>query len=100
MGVPPLVPVRINLRNRNFFGPVTQSKCLVMNVVFQLVIVKPFLPYVNAFVQEDLQPVSPEPISNVGASDVGAQSPNERIESTEDCAQKRILDSSSSWQKP
>ncbi len=76
--------VRVNLRNWNFFRPVAQGKRFVMYVVFQLVIAEPFLPYVDALVQEDLQFVSSEPISNISASNIGAQSPNEWIESTED----------------
>jgi hypothetical protein len=70
-----------------------------MNVVFQLVIVKPLLPYVDVRVQKNLQSVSPESISDISASNVGAQSPNERIESTEDSAKKRVFHSSSSGQK-
>jgi hypothetical protein len=71
-----------------------------MNVVFQLIIVKPFLPYVDALVQENLQFVSPEPISNVRATDVSAQSPDKRIKPTEHSSQQRVFHSFPSWQKP
>ena len=91
--------VRVNFRNWNFFRSVTQRKCLVVNVIFQLIVVKPFLPYVDAFVQKNLHIVSPESISNVRASNVSAQSPNERIESTEDSAKKRVFHSFSPGQK-
>lgn len=84
MGVSAFMSIWICFGHWNLFHAVSQSKYLVMDIVFQLVLVKPILLYIDTFVTENFQTVRSETICYICAFHIRGQSPDKRVDATED----------------
>ena len=71
-----------------------------MKVVFELVIVKPTLPHVDARVRHNRGPVSSEAVGYLGAPNASHDGPHIGKEPGENASQERILFSTAAGQKP
>ncbi len=68
----------IDLRDRPFGKSVASRQDLVVKIVFQLVPVQPVLPDVDFRILQYRSSVSPEPVSDFGASDPREKCPDKR----------------------
>lgn len=71
-----------------------------MEVVFELVVVKPALPYIDARVLHDRGPVRSKPVCDLGAPNPGHDRPNIREKAGENASQEGVLLSAAARKKP
>ena len=83
LGISAFKSLRINLGNWNFNCLIAQCENFIVNIVLQFVCIKPSLPNIYSLIIKNLHPVRSKSVSNIGASNISTNSPNERIESTE-----------------